>query len=76
MRLYRLQYHHDDSGNNLLWFSSRARARAAWSRLKGRVDSPDFNDAVSFQSIMPVEVPTRRRELIKFLNQNLTLDNG
>lgn len=72
MKIYRVAFQERDLGCLLSWHSSRAAAKAALRRLRSehgeRAIGPDFID--------PVEIPTDKPGLLRWLNFSVTTDNG
>lgn len=73
MRLYRLDFTDPDLGNTVSWFGSKERAEAALhTKQRERADK----DSRDIDHITPVDVPTRKTELLLWLNTHLDTDNG
>lgn len=70
MRIYRLSFWDSEEGHLLEWHASKAAAEKALRRLRReKTESGPIR-------ISAVEFPTRKREILKWLNENLQHDHG
>jgi hypothetical protein len=71
MKLYRIQFQSADEGLILGWASSKIEAARKRRELRR-----DFGEAQGLDVIEAIEMPTDKAGLIRWLNANLTRDNG
>lgn len=72
MIVWRCSISHPERGTLLSWHDSRSEANRA---LVAWFDSADFDD-VGPNTVTHVEIPTKKADLLAWLNSNVTTDHG
>jgi hypothetical protein len=70
MKLWLVQWRDTDHGNMQRWYGSKREAGQAIKGLKEEF-SPEYGYIVTFE-----EVPTKKAELLEWLNERFNTDNG
>lgn len=72
MRVHRLQHGDASHGNVVAWFPSKREAQHALARLRREGEL----DATYPVSLEPVDIPTDKAGLLRWLNAYVITDNG
>ena len=73
MKVWKVIFHDPHAGTLISWWSNR---RDAESELKWLKKQRGDEDGCGYDSLENKEIPTTKKELIAWLNDNLTTDNG
>jgi len=68
MKLYRVPYQNVDHGYQAEWCASKEAARRISARLRDEGEEPEDAE--------PIDVPTKKDELVRFLNHHAASLNG
>lgn len=74
MKLWQLTIHDPEVGLATWYFTSKADGLNAWSRLRKAAKEDD--QSLISHGLTQVEVPTKRADLIKWLNMNAVTQDG
>lgn len=72
MRLHRVKFHDPDQGEALFWFGTKREAQQKLRQLQ----KDRTHEQQGAEEVEQVEVPTKKEELISWLNTNLDRNNG
>ena len=72
MRVWRTRFYRKDKGCMLFWFTSRRDAESKLRDLAAEADGP----SQGLDDVQPIDIDTRRGELVSWLNVNCANGNA
>ena len=76
MKLYRIHYYDQDTGNRYVWCRNKEQVTKEITEIKQIYKNENVSSTALDLDVDVVNFPTKKQELLEWLNYHLSTDNG